>query len=75
MQENKNRVTEELAGCREIIRLDAAVLAAVLMQTGPVTVRRDEIRRLVEAKTAVRADVTESGFRLWTEGDDGHGGA
>ena len=67
---NTERLQEQLTGCRQIIRLDAAVLAAVLDKTGPVEVRQMEIRRNLRDQRQVLAACDPQGgiYRLWTEG-------
>lgn len=71
MQEQYGKLREELEGLRQVMALDQAVLAAVLEQTGRVTVSREDIRRNLQQKRQVRAEQTAEGFRLWPEGADG----
>ena len=69
MQEAYKRLREELEGCRQVLALDQAVLAAVLERTGGAAVSREDIRRHLREKTQVRAEYSpeEGGCRLWTE--------
>lgn len=71
MQEQYGKLREELEGLRQVMALDQAVLAAVLEQTGRVTVSREDIRRNLQQKRQMRAEQTAEGFRLWPEGADG----
>lgn len=67
MEEQYRKLREELDGCRQVMELDQAVLAAVLEKTGEVTVERAAIQRLLQEKRQVRAEQTAEGFCLWTE--------
>lgn len=68
MEEQYRKLREELEGCRQVMALDQALLAAVLAETGPVTVSREALRRCVQDRRQVRAEHTAEGFRLRTEG-------
>ena len=60
---------EEGKACQELMRLDQAILAAVLSVTGEVTVQREAVNRHLREATAVRAVYDEAAgtYRLWTE--------
>ena len=73
MQEQYRKLREELEGCRQVMALDQAMLAAILDETGAVTVSREAIGRHLREKRQVRAEwlpETDS-YRLWPEGADG----
>ncbi|MBE6961271.1 MAG: hypothetical protein E7445_02320 [Ruminococcaceae bacterium] len=73
MQETYRKLREELEGCRQIMALDQAVLAAVLTEIGEVTVRREDIRRHLQENRQVRAayDPEAGTYTLRPEGADG----
>ena len=68
MDKQYKRLREELEGCRQVMGLDQAVMAAILEKTGEVQVSRECVRRCLQERQAVRAEQTAEGFRLWTEG-------
>lgn len=72
MQERYKRLREELEGCRQVIKLDQAVMAAILEKAGEVTVSREDIRRHLRETRQIRAawqPETDS-CRLWLEEAD-----
>ena len=73
MQEAYRKLREELEGCRQIMALDQALLAAILEETGEVAVSRDAVRRHLQEKRQVRAvyDPETGCYRLWPEGSEG----
>lgn len=68
MDKQYKRLREELEGCRQVMGLDQAVMAAILEKTGEVQVSRERVRRCLQERQTVRAEQTAEGFRLWTEG-------
>ena len=72
MSDQVKKLREEAAGCRQVIELDQAVIAAVLEKTGAVTVDRESLSRHLRERTQVRAAFRpETGsYRLWLEGGD-----
>lgn len=68
MEEQYRKIREELEGCRQIMGLDQAVMAAILEVTGEVAVSREAVCRCLRERRTVRAEQTAEGFRLWTEG-------
>ena len=55
------------AGLQQLMALDQAVMAAILEAVGEVTVQREAMNSHFRKQTAVRAEQTEEGFRLWVE--------
>ena len=73
MQERYEKLREELAGFRQVVELDRAVMAAILEKTGEVTLEQADIRRHLQEVRQIRADysTTDGSYRLWLEGGEG----